>query len=315
MSLPIIVIAGTTASGKSSLSLDLAEKLPSLNLPNAEILCADSVTIYRGFDIGSAKPSKSDQEKIPHHLLDIRDGEDTFTAGDFVEAALPIIQSLHAKNKIPMLVGGTGFYLRALLQGMTEQTEEESVLGEKIKKELVDELASGNINKLYSEMLERDPALKEKIHIQDEYRVIRALQAMRSTGKRWSELNAMARMRPPRFQNVHYFCVDVDKDSLRENVKRRTEKMLQMGLEEETKSLLSRGIPKSAKPMQSIGYREVVDCLEGKFPSSELPAQIEFSTMRLAKQQRTWFRGEKQALWIKNLSDISQALVLGSKHE
>ncbi len=306
----VIVIGGCTASGKSKLALDLAE-----HLGNAEILCADSVTLYRGFDIGAAKPDKADRDRVPHHLLDIRDGHETFTAGDFVEVAAPIIDSLHAQKKIPLLVGGTGFYLRALLQGMTEQSLEESAHGEMIKKQLAEDIKTQGITTLYEEMIRLDPALKEKIHVQDEYRVIRALQAMRSTGKLWSELNAMAKARPPRFENVHFFCLDIEKESLRENVKIRTQKMLRDGLVEETKRLLAIGIAFQAKPMQSIGYRQVVDFLDGKITEAKLTEEIELATMRLAKQQRTWFRGEKNAIWVKNLSAILETLMLESPHD
>lgn len=187
----VLVISGPTASGKSEIALELCELLTRKVRP-AEILCADSITVYRGFDIGSAKPDATARARVPHHLLDLREASDSFTAADFVNEAGAVIESLHKAGKIPVLVGGTGFYLRALLHGMTEENENPEKSAE-IKTQLELECQEFGLEALYARMLQLDPALIGKIHGNDRYRVIRALQSMLLTGKAWSELNAEAR--------------------------------------------------------------------------------------------------------------------------
>ncbi len=311
METPIVAIAGPTGSGKSDLAVKLA-KLFQATGKGAEIISADSVAVYRGFDVGTAKPSTEMLGAIAHHLVDIRNWNENFTAADFVELADPIIARLRTEGKVPIIVGGTGFYLRALLQGMTEQSEEETEQGEKIKAELEASLEKDGIEPLYREMLDRDSALATKIHPNDHYRVIRALQAMRSTGKRWSELNESAKLKPPRYQNFRLFCLDVPKAELEPRVRKRTDHMIAGGLLEEVKGLLASGVSPTAKPMQSVGYYETLEYLDGKMTETEWQEAIVRHTLHLAKQQRTWFRGEKRVEWISDdpLLGIVKALGL-----
>jgi tRNA dimethylallyltransferase len=308
---PIVAIAGPTGSGKSNLALKLAG-LFAVAEKKVEIISADSVAVYRGFDIGTAKPSLEERRLVPHHLIDIRDAEESFTAADFVDLADPIIQRLRGEGKIPIIVGGTGFYLRALFQGMTEQSPEETEKSEQIKRELEETLEDEGIEKLYAEMLERDPALATKIHQNDHYRVIRALQAMRATGNRWSELNETAKLKPPRYENYRLFCLDVPREILEPRVRFRTEQMIEAGLLAEIKGLLAAGISLNAKPMQSVGYKETLEYIDGKLSEPEWKEAIVRNTLFLAKQQRTWFRGEKRVEWLSGdpLLGIVKALGL-----
>jgi len=295
---PIIVIAGPTASGKSELAVNLSLKLREQNI-EAEILCADSITVYKGFEIGAAKPNDELKKLVPHHLLDICNADQNFTAGSFTLKANALIAKLHANKKVPILVGGTGFYIRALIQGMAEEAEEDKNEVLKVKASLEERAKEEGYSKLYQEMLSLDPSLKIMIHENDHYRIIRALQAMKVSGTRWSELNAKAKNSAPKYENSKYFCINIPRDVLRERVIFRTKKMLSDGLVEEVKNLLADGVPPNAKPMQSVGYKECVVYLQSEKPSiTTLEENIVRETMRLAKRQNTWFRGEKNVIWL-----------------
>lgn len=302
--MPILVIGGPTGSGKSKLALEYAKFWLDQNPgKQAQIFCADSITIYRGFDIGSAKPSKDEQAMLKHHLLDIREANEEFTAADFVEFCDPLLQKNEERGFLSLLVGGTGFYLRALLQGMTAQSEEESQISERLKRDLEARAVAEGIEPLYKEMLALDPALKEKIHQNDHYRVIRALQAMHATGKLWSELNAMAKAAPPKYPHAKFVCLNISKEQLSAQIQLRSAKMIQDGLLLEVQRLLQKYSP-TCKPLQSVGYKECLEYLQvlpcDAPPSNELElvGRIAQNTLRLAKRQLTWFRSERGITWI-----------------
>ncbi len=295
--MPLLVIAGPTASGKSKLALELAAQLAQQG-HKPEILCADSITVYRGFTIGAAKPSAEDQARFPHHLLDLADPQEVFTAGDFVRHALPLTQALLNKNHTPILVGGTGFYLRALLKGMASDEEEDPARALQVRKKLEARAAAEGWQSLHQELLQKDPGSAPVIHANDHYRILRGLQAMELSGRPWSELNRAARAAPPRFPGARYFCLRWEKEDLQKRVEARTQTMLDHGLVEEVQGLLQTGVPSSAKPMQSVGYKECLAYLEGAISREGLAPEIARATMKLVKSQLTWFRGEKDVEWI-----------------
>lgn len=287
----LLVLGGPTASGKSALALELAKQLKQSGHA-AEILCCDSITVYRGFDIGSAKPTPLEQQEIPHHLLDLISSDQNFTAGDFLEVSIPLIENLLKKNVLPIVTGGTGFYLRALLRGMATPTEDTDISNER-KTFWEKEAVSKGWEYLWQEVRRRDP--QSEVHVNDHYRLVRALQAMDISGKPWSQQIKEARSSEPRFPHQYYF-LNPSREVLRQRVKLRTDKMLKEGLLDEVKSLLDQGVLKTSKPMMSVGYKECVQFLEGQLPTMEsLAAAIEQNTMKLAKQQSTWFRGEELA--------------------
>lgn len=290
----ILAIAGPTGSGKSALALDLARHLRSFG-QKSELICCDSITVYRGFNVGSAKPTNAERSEFTHHLLDLRDPTESFTAAEFAKEADAAIAAIRERDALPILVGGTGFYLRALLQGMTEETPEETDRARELKESLSARADSGGLSTLHQEMLTLDPGLQGKIHPNDRYRIIRALQVMHATGKRWSELNDDAKAREPRYKNVRLFWIDLDREELRSRVLTRTEAMLRDGLLAEVQGLLDRGVPLDAKPLQSVGYKEALVHLMRPAPLDLLRNEITQETMRLAKAQRTWFRGEPLA--------------------
>lgn len=288
---PVIVIAGPTASGKSGLAMQFARAL-RMEGRACEIICADSITVYKGFETGAAKPTAEERAEFKHHLLDVASPIDGFTAGDFVRWALPAILGIHARKAIPLLVGGTGFYLRALLRGMASDEKEDVARAASIKAKLEERAAKEGWEALHSEVIRKDPGSAATVHSNDHYRVMRALQAMELYGKPWSELNTRARAAGFRFPGTRFFCLDIDREILRARIEARTHVMLEHGLMQEVQGLIHAGVPPTAKPMQSVGYKECVDTLSGAETMETLAARITQATMKLAKQQRTWFRGE-----------------------
>lgn len=304
---PVVVIAGPTASGKSALALELAPEL------HAEILCCDSITVFKRLEIGSAKPTPEERSLVPHHLVDLVEPWESFTAGDFVRHAARVIEELHARQKVPLLVGGAGFYLRALLRGMASAEDEDPARAKEIRARLEAHAQTEGFPALHKELLGKDPGSAPVIHENDHYRILRALQAMELYGRPWSELNRAARAAPPRYPGLRYFCLDLDREVLRERVEKRTRAMLEQGLLEEVEALLrDPRLTPSAKPLQSVGYKECVDVCLGKLPRADLEGKIVQETMRLAKSQRTWFRGEGALVeWIApEIGKFREALVL-----
>lgn len=302
----VLVIGGPTASGKSSLALRLAR-----HLGQAELVCADSVTVYRGLDIGSAKPSAAERAEIPHHLLDIASPKENFTAADFVAHARAAIAGILSRGAVPVVVGGTGFYLRALLRGMAKGEENETAAAaEKAKLEARAKAEGWDV--LYRELMQKDPGSAPTIHPNDHYRIVRALQAMALHGRPWSELNREARAQAPFYPGLKFFCVDPGKEELEKRILSRAQSMVGEGLLAEVRGLVAAGVPMEARPLQSVGYAECVQCLRGEFPESQLAARIAQGTKRLAKSQRTWFKGEELARWASE-PEIFRALGLTPK--
>lgn len=289
----LIVLAGPTASGKTALACELAEAFRARGR-DAEILCADSVTVYRGLEIGAAKPTAAERARAPHHLLDVADPREPFTAGDFSRLAKPLVEKLQASGKVPIVAGGTGFYLRALLRGMASGDEDPAAAAT-LKAELEARGRTEGFDKLYRELVQKDPGSVGTIHPNDHYRVVRALQAMALHGRPWSELNRAARETPPAFPGLRFFRLELERELLYRRIAARTEQMLANGLLGEVKALLEAGVPATAKPLLSVGYAEAVACLEGRLPEAQLAEEITRNTRRLAKSQLTWFNGEELA--------------------
>jgi tRNA dimethylallyltransferase len=289
----LIVIAGPTASGKTSLAVKVAERYIAQGR-KAEIISADSVTVYRGVEIGAAKPTREERNQVVHHLIDVAEPTESFTAADFARLSTPIITRLQAEGAVPILAGGTGFYLRALLRGMAsgEENQEDSA---RIKKRLEERGAKEGFPTLYRELVQKDPGSISTVHPNDHYRIVRALQAMELHGKLWSELNKEARQTAPAFPGLRFFALETERPLLHERISARTKKMLEEGLIGEVQRLLAAGVPTTAKPLLSVGYAETVAHLNGALKLEELAPAIEQSTRRLAKSQQTWFRGEELA--------------------
>jgi tRNA dimethylallyltransferase len=297
-SLRIAILTGPTATGKTGLALELAEKHGSV-----EIINADSLLVYRGMDIGTAKPSQEELNRVPHHLIDIREPHEPFTAGDFHRGAMKAIDRIHARGKRALIVGGTGFYLKTLLYGLWPAPKSDPALRAKLENELNDEL--------YQRLEKRDPQAALRIGKNDRYRLIRALEMIELSGKSPSEMQAQAPKVPdPRFE---LWVLDRPMEELSKRIEKRTEAMLRQGLIEEVKTLCARYEGQEMpRALSSVGYQETRDFLAGNLPEGRriapgipgLQSEISLSTRQLVKSQRTWFRGEKASKWFTLDQDL-----------
>lgn len=292
----LIVISGPTCSGKSELSVDLALKI------GAEVINADSMQVYRGMDIGTAKLPVEDRRGVKHHLIDILEPDQECNAALFLSYALPVIWGLQEKNIPIIVVGGTGLYVRALLGGLFECPPADSEL----RQRLHEEFEKKGLPILYQRLLRLDKRAAENINPNDRIRIIRALEVIDVTGRPFSELVGEHGFSDRRFSSLH-FCMDIDRTILYERINRRTMSMIEEGLIEETKGLLNAGYSPDLKSMQSIGYRHIIHYLNGVWGLDEAIRIMQRDTRRYAKRQFTWFRAEKDVIWIDH--DDTEGLV------
>ena len=286
---PVIVLAGPTAVGKTELSLRLAEAL------DAEIISADSMQVYRGMDIGTAKASPEERARVPHHLIDVADPSEDFSIARYVSLAGEALRQIHSRGKIPLIVGGTGFYIQALIKDLDFSEEKgESPLRETYRR-IAEEEGAGA---LHGRLKSVDPVSAAAIHPNNLKRVIRALEYYEETGRPISSLNeSQAEQESP--YRVLYFVLDLPRAELYRRIEKRVDQMMEEGLTEETKRLLSQGIPADATAMQSIGYKELAGYLQGVCTKEEAVRQIKLASRHYAKRQITWFKREKDTVWIR----------------
>lgn len=262
-----ICIGGPTASGKSSLAMRIAQEL------GGEIVCGDSVQIYRGFDIGSAKPTPDEMKLVPHHLFDICDWSQTYDAFSYARDARRVILEIASRGKTPIVVGGTGLYLRALMGDAFDSGPHDPVLRAELNLQTSAELMH--------ELQETDPVRAAQIHEHDHFRLARAVEVARlGGGTGVSELWFPERL----------ILCSPERAQLHSNIAQRVAIMLENGLIAEVESLLAQGCTREAKPMQSIGYKQVAAFLHGELSREELPSRILFATRQYAKRQCTWFK-------------------------
>lgn len=283
----IIIVAGATATGKTATSIELAKAA------NAEIVNFDSLLFYKELNIGTAKPTKDEQSSIIHHMIDTHSISNPINAADYAKQALPIIDAIHEKGKNVVLVGGSGFYLQALLHGMFDSKT--------TKKEVTDKS-----NQLYTtegiqpfiQILQReDPLSYEKYHANDHYRIRRAVEHFWTTGTSFAtarEAMLKKKLDTPYIRedwNIHFICLDIPKETHQAIIEKRAQGMLESGLVQEVETLLAQGYSLSNKPLKSIGYKETIDYINGVFKDrEEYIERLVINTRQLAKAQRTWFK-------------------------
>lgn len=300
----LIVICGPTASGKSELALRLAGQL------DAEIVNADSMQVYRGMDIGTAKPTKSERESIPHHLIDVAPPDRLFSAADFMEAADAAIADVAARGKRVIVVGGTGLYIRALLNGLVDSP---SGAGE-IRYQLQAEADLIGNQAMLEKLRLVDPESAGQVHPNNLVRIIRALEVHRLTGiplSRYQQEHAFAGQRYRSLQ----IGIQVERGVLYSRIEERVERMLRDGLLEEVQGLLDAGYGRELKSMRSIGYKEAAACLCGEYGLDRAAELIKRDTRRYAKRQLTWFRADSNILWLeypKNFANILKHAIVFS---
>ena len=291
-----IVIAGPTGSGKSSLAVELALSF------GGEIINADSMQVYRGMDIGTAKPTREEQRGIPHHLLDIVRPDEEFNAAIYCSLALPLIRDICARGKICFVVGGTGLYIKSLKEGLFRCPPADRQLRESLQREYE---ASGAV-KLYERLLRIDPESAKKIHLNDRARIIRALEIIHLTNRLPSELVEEQGLREGRPMSNLKLCLQIDRKELYRRINERSVAMVDGGLTEETENLLKSGYSPDLKPMKAIGYKHIVRYLNGDWSIAETINNLQRDTRRYAKRQLTWFRADPEVLWFEpdNMKEI-----------
>jgi tRNA dimethylallyltransferase len=292
---PWIVIAGPTGSGKSALGVAVAEQV------GGEIVNADSVQVYRGFDIGSAKPPRSLRERVPHHLFDHVTADEDFHAAEFSRRARQVCEEIESRGKRPVLVGGTGFYLRSLLRGLPEMPEADEGIRERLRRIH----ASARGRALLHRWLGRvDPVAAAKIAVNDRHRVERALEVWMLTGKPISE----KRMDPGAdAQRAVLIALAVPREILVKRLDRRVSEMYAAGLVEETRHLLER-YPPTARPFGAIGYAEAARVVWGDLTAEAAEEETKRRTRAYAKRQMTWFRGEQDVHWLNAERPLEELL-------
>ena len=286
-----VFIAGPTAIGKSEIALALAEHL------GGEIISADSMQVYRRLDIGTAKPSPAERARVPHHLIDICDLTEAFDAAQFVRLAQKAVAEIQARGRVPVFCGGTGLYFNAFLSGLGEAPS--------ANPELRAELEALPFETLLRELRERDPEAYDKIDKQNPRRVIRAVEVIRLTGKKFSEQRANWKAEGRRQKAEAIFALTRRADDLHSRINIRVDEMFRRGLVEETRELLKHGLAENETAMQAIGYRQVVEHLHGERSLAETIEQVKIRTRQFAKRQLTWFRCQLAPEWIELKPDES----------
>lgn len=285
---PCIVLTGPTAVGKSALAVRLAKAV------GGEIVSADSMQVYRGLDIGSAKITNEEMEGIPHHLIDVLDPKDSFNVYRFCQMAEDAMRGIYERGRIPIITGGTGFYIQALLKGVDFS---ESSADEEIRARLVAFAKEAGSDALYERLKAVDPTAAEEIHQHNQKRVIRALQFYEETGHPISEHNRRQREREVAYR-LAYFVLTDDRAQLYQRINARVDKMVADGLFDEVASLLSQGLSEEHTSMKGLGYRELIPYFAGEITKEEAITQIKTDSRHYAKRQLTWFRREENVIWV-----------------
>ena len=289
---PLVAILGPTASGKSDLALDVAEHV------SGEVLNFDSVQLYRRFDIGTAKVPVAERRGIPHHLLDVAEPDQFVTAGDYARRARDVLAEIQARGRLAVLVGGTGFYLRALIEGLFQGPERDERLRERLASRAL-EKPPGYLHRLLTRL---DRAAAAKIHANDTPKLTRAIEVCLIERAPMSELWQQRRDRLEGYDVIRV-GLDPPREDLYGRIERRAQRMFNAGLVDEVRSLLDRGVPRNARPFGSLGYAQALDFIDGRSTLDDAIESTAKHTRRYAKRQRTWFRREPDVRWLHDFGD------------
>ena len=284
----VICILGATATGKSGLSLSLASRL------NGEVISADSMQIYRGLDIGTAKIRKDQMQEIVHHMIDIIDPSDNFSVAQYCTMAQMCIEDILSRCKVPMLVGGTGLYIDSLLSGLEFA---EMTVDENYREQLHDMAAKQGNEAVWTQLNEVDPVLAQTLHPNNLRRIIRALEVYHVSGQPMSEMAKIAQ-REPKYPCVYIGLRYADRDMLYRRINERVDHMIEQGLLSEIRNILDAGVQRDCQALQAIGYKEFLPYLDGIMSLDEAVETAKRNSRRYAKRQYTWFKRNKQIHWI-----------------
>lgn len=306
--LPLVILTGPTAVGKTALSVRLAKAI------GGEIISADSMQVYKGLDIGSAKVTEEERDGIPHHLIDVLEPEEEFNVVLFQKLAKQAISDICSRGKIPILVGGTGFYIQAVLYDIDfTKTQEDTSCRQRLEQLAQDKGA----NALHAMLQEVDPEAAQQIHANNIKRVIRALEFHAQTGAQISAHNETERQKQSAYRS-RYFVLTDDRARMYARIDQRVEQMLEAGLLEEVRRLHARGLKKEMVSMRGLGYKELLAYLDGEYDLERAVYLIKRDTRHFAKRQLTWFKREKDVIWVDKQSfldenDILQFLIEETK--
>ena len=293
---PVIVLVGPTAIGKSRVAIEVAKML------GTEVLTADSTQVYRGMDIGTDKPSSEERREVAHRLIDLVNPDEPFNAGEYRRHAVAEIDRLHHEHRIPLVVGGTGLYVRALLRGLWPGPPVDWIL----RRQLEQEAQERGFAALYQELGEVDPQRACRVHPNDSVKVLRALEIYRQTGQPASQAHEQHGFQEKPFTAL-LLGMTMDRDALYQRIDQRVHIEIEKGLVEETRRLLSHGYARNLTSMKSLGYRQMAGFLEGEYEFDEAVRLLKRDTRHFAKRQMTWFRKEPEIEWTTVLPDESSA--------
>ncbi len=285
---PLIVLTGPTAVGKTSLSIKLAKAV------NGEIISADSMQVYKGMDIGSAKIMPDEMEGVPHHLIDVLEPWEDFNVVTFQNLCKEAMEGIYQRGRIPILTGGTGFYIQAVLKDIDFTSNDEDTSYREALETLAKEKGPEHLHEMLKEV---DPASAASIHANNIKRVIRALEFHHQTGERISEHNDQESQKQSPY-NFAYFVLNDDRAKLYERIEKRIDIMLEQGLVEEVKALAEKGLSRGYVSMQGLGYKEILDYLDGESSLEEAVYILKRDTRHFAKRQITWFKREREVIWV-----------------
>jgi len=302
----IVVICGPTASGKTRLAVELALA------HNGEVVSADSMQIYRTMDIGTAKPTAQEMRGVPHHMLDVAEPDEDFSVARYVDMAAKCVDDILARGKLPILAGGTGLYIDSLLSGRDFAAfDPDSAL----RGQLEEEFAQKGGEAMLAKLGEIDPEAAARLHPNDAKRIIRALEVFYSTGKTITQHNLETQNIPPRYEALTLALAFERREDMWARIDRRVDEMMDMGLVDEVRSLLDRGIPDKCTAMQAIGYKEMVSALRSDGDVLRAAEEIKLRSRQYAKRQLTWFGRNPAAHWLRwgENPDFAEALRISTE--
>ena len=293
----ILVLCGPTASGKTALGVELAL------FTGGEVVSADSMQLYRGMDIGTAKPTAEEMRGVPHHMLDVAGPEEDYSVARYVREASACVDGILSRGKLPILVGGTGLYIDNLVAG-----REFAAFSGLWREELQARARAEGLPALYRQLQEVDPQRAEKLHPNDEKRILRALEVWYETGETITDHDRRTAALPPRYDALRIGLDFTRREDLWRRIDRRVDQMMEQGLAEEVAGLLRQGLSPGCTAMQAIGYKEIAAALRGEVPLEQAVEEVKLRSRQYAKRQRTWFRREPSVRWIvwEEIPDISR---------
>ena len=286
----VLCVVGPTATGKTKMGVALAKRF------DGEVVSVDSMQLYRGMAIGTAAPTREEMEGIPHHMVAVADPAESWSAARYVHAADACVQDILGRGKLPVLVGGTGLYLDALIRGTDFAAGSQ---GTALRQQLQRRARQEGTEALLEELRRIDPAAAQKLHLRDEKRIIRALEVWYETGCTITEHDRQERQRPPKYDALYIGLDFLDRQDLRDRIDRRVDTMVEQGLLEEVETLLASGLPRDATALQAIGYKQFLAVAEGTATRQEAIEEVKLRSRQYAKRQLTWLRRNPDIFWVR----------------